>query len=136
MQVYTLRTLPDGRVHVSRPSRDTPEGIVTGPDARTSLPVAVLIEWHSSSLSEADAIRLAEETTAAFRRIPGLIDIRFFGDFATGTHWYLQTWESHEAHEAYMASEEMFRIRDVATPFVEGRPSRRILTDYTPASRA
>jgi len=109
---------------------------VTGPDSRTALPVAVLIEWQSSSLTEEDAIRLAEETTAAFRRIPGLIEIRFFGDFSSGTHWYLQTWESHEAHEAFMASQDMFRIRDVATPFAEGRPSRRILTDYSPASRA
>lgn len=105
-------------------------------DAPSALPVAVLIEWHSSSLTEADAVRMAEQTRTAFSRIPGLLDIRFFGDFATGTHWYLQTWESAEAHEAYMASEAMFRIRDVALPYVEGRPTRRALTDYTPASRA
>lgn len=105
-------------------------------DAPSALPVAVLIEWHSSSLTEADAVRMAEQTRTAFSRIPGLLDIRFFGDFATGTHWYLQTWESAEAHEAYMASEAMFRIRDVALPYVEGRPTRRVLTDYTPASRA
>lgn len=105
-------------------------------DAPSALPVAVLIEWHSSSLTEADAVRIAEETRKAFGRIPGLIDIRFFGDFTTGTHWYLQTWESTEAHDAYMASEAMFRIRDVALPYVEGRPTRQVLTDYTPASRA
>lgn len=95
-------------------------------------PVAVLIEWSAPTLGEDDARRLAEATTRAFRRIPGLVDIRFFGDFSTGVHYYLQTWESEAAHDAYMASEAMFSIRDLAAPFVEGRPSRRILTDYTP----
>lgn len=102
------------------------------PDAVAARPVAVLIEWHAPTLGPEDARRLAEETTRAFRRIPGLVDIRFFGDFAAGVHWYLQTWESEAAHDAYMASEAMFSIRDLAAPFVEGRPTRRILTDYTP----
>lgn len=30
-----------------------------------------------------------------------------------------------------MASESMFRIREIAMPFVEGRPARRIYEDYT-----
>lgn len=97
-------------------------------------PVAVLIEWRAPTLGEDDARRLADETARVFRRIPGLLDIRFFGDFTSGVHYYLQTWESEAAHDAYMASEAMFSIRDLAAPFVEGRPSRRILTDYTPRS--
>ena len=105
---------------------------MTTPDSQPPLPVAVLIQWHAPSLAPDEARILAERTTEAFRRVPGLLDIRFFGDFETGTHWYLQTWATTEAHEAYMASEGMFRIRDLAAPWVEGRPSRRILEDYSP----
>lgn len=95
-------------------------------------PVVSLIEWQAPSMGRDEARRLAEETAAAFRRIPGLVEIRFFGDFATGTHFYCQVWESRVALDAYMASQEMFRIRDAAAPFVVGRPSRRVLDDYTP----
>lgn len=95
-------------------------------------PVVSLIEWQAPSMGRADARRLAEETAGAFRRIPGLVEIRFFGDFDTGTHFYFQVWESRAALDAYMASEAMFRVRDAAIRFVVGRPSRRLLDDYTP----
>lgn len=93
--------------------------------------VISLIEWPAPSLTFEDARRLASETARAFRRIPGLIDFRFFGDFETGRHFYFQVWESRAALDAYTASESMFRIREIAAPFVGGPPSRRLLVDYT-----
>jgi len=103
----------------------------TGPDAGA---VVALIEWRAPSMTPDDARRLADETAAAFRRVPGLVEIRFFGDFETGSHFYFQVWESRAAFDAYMAGEAMFRIRDAAAPYVEGRPSRRVLADYTPTA--
>ena len=78
-----------------------------------------------------DRGRVAAETSAAFRLVPGLLAFRFFGDFETGTHYYLQVWRDKAALDAYAASESMFRIREIAAPFVTGRPSRRIFVDYT-----
>lgn len=102
-------------------------------DAASSVPgpIVSLVEWHSPSLSLDDARRISAETTAAFGRVPGLLEIRFFGDFATGTHYYLQVWLDQAALDAYAASESMFRIREIAAPYAEGRPSRRILVDYS-----
>lgn len=97
----------------------------------TAEPIASLIEWHSTSLTPDDARRVAAETTAAFGRIPGLLEIRFFGDFETGTHYYLQVWQDRAALDAYMASESMFKIRDIAAPYTEGRPARKLLADYS-----
>ena len=94
--------------------------------------VVSLIEWQAPSMTPGDARRLGEDTAAAFRRVPGLVEIRFFGDFESGTHYYFQVWESRAALDAYMAGEAMLRIRDAAAPHVVGRPSRRILADYTP----
>jgi quinol monooxygenase YgiN len=94
-------------------------------------PIVSLVEWPAEGLSLADARHVAAETSAAFRRIPGLVDFRFFGDFETGTHVYLQVWQDRAALEAYAASESMFRIREIAAPFVTGRPSRRIFVDYS-----
>jgi quinol monooxygenase YgiN len=94
-------------------------------------PIVSLIEWHSASLTPDDARRVAAQTSAAFGRIPGLLEYRFFGDFETGTHYYLQVWQDQAALDNYAASESMFRIREIAAPFTEGRPSRRILTDYS-----
>lgn len=93
--------------------------------------IVSLIEWPAPNLSIDDARRVAAETGRALRRVPGLVDLLFFGDFETGRHFYLQVWESRAALDAYMASESMFRIRDIAAPFVGGPPSRRILVDYT-----
>ena len=94
-------------------------------------PIVSLVEWPAEGMSLADARTVAEQTAEAFRRIPGLVDFRFFGDFESGTHYYLQVWRDRGALEAYAASESMFRIREIAAPFVTGRPSRRILVDYT-----
>jgi quinol monooxygenase YgiN len=94
-------------------------------------PIVSLIEWHSTTLTPDDARRVASETTAAFGRIPGLLEIRFFGDFETGTHYYLQVWQDQTALDAYMASESMFKIRDIAAPYTEGRPTRQLLADYS-----
>jgi quinol monooxygenase YgiN len=96
-----------------------------------TLPVVSLVQWHAAGLDVESARRLAAETTAAFGRIPGMLDIRFFGDFETGRHYYLQTWRDRAALDAYMASESMFRIRDIAAPYVSGRPERWILADYS-----
>ncbi len=99
-------------------------------------PILSLVEWPAEGLSLADARRVAADTSAAFRRVPGLLAFRFFGDFETGTHFYLQVWQDQAALEAYAASESMFRIREIAAPFVTGRPSRRMYVDYTESSEA
>jgi orotate phosphoribosyltransferase len=94
-------------------------------------PVVSLIEWHSTKLTPDDARQLADKSTAAFSRILGLIEIRFFGDFETGRHFYLQVWRDRASLDAYMASESMLRIREIAAPYVEGRPARQVLADYS-----
>jgi orotate phosphoribosyltransferase len=94
-------------------------------------PIISLIEWHSTSLTPHDARRLASESSAAFARIAGLIQIRFFGDFETGRHYYLQVWRDRAALDAYMASESMLKIGEIAAPYVEGRPARQLLADYS-----
>ena len=101
------------------------------PETASAGPIVSLIEWHSSSLTPEDARRVAAQTSAAFGRIPGLLEFRFFGDFETGTHYYLQVWQDQAALDNYAASESMFRIREIAAPFTEGRPSRKLLTDYS-----
>ena len=93
--------------------------------------IVSLIEWPAPNLSIDDARRVAAETGRAFRHVPGLVDFRFFGDFETGRHVYFQVWESRAALDAYMASESMFRIREIAAPFVGGAPTRRVFVDYT-----
>jgi quinol monooxygenase YgiN len=97
-------------------------------------PIIALIEWQAPSLGPAEARRLAAETAAAFSSVPGLREIRFFGDFETGRHFYFQRWESRAALDAYMASESMFRNRKIAEPFVEGPVTRRLFSDYSPPS--
>ena len=95
-------------------------------------PIIALIEWQAPSLGPADARRLGVETAAAFSRVPGLREIRFFGDFETGRHFYFQRWESRAALDAYLASEAMFRNREIAAPFVGGPVTRQLFTDYSP----
>lgn len=94
--------------------------------------ITSFIEWQASTMTIEDARQLAERTATAFRMVPGLVDFRFFGDFETGRHVYLQVWTDQAALDAYAASESMFRIREIAAPFVDGRPSRTLFTDYTP----
>jgi quinol monooxygenase YgiN len=94
-------------------------------------PIVSLVRWLPVGLTPDAARTLAAETTAAFGQIPGLLELRFFGDFESGVHYYLQVWRDRAALDAYMASEGMFRIRDIAAPYVGERPSREILVDYS-----
>ncbi|MGZ9159732.1 MAG: putative quinol monooxygenase [Candidatus Limnocylindrales bacterium] len=104
----------------------------TGTEGAAETRITSLIEWQAPTMTPADANRLAARTAVAFRMVPGLLDFRFFGDFETGRHFYLQVWTDHAALDAYAASESMFRIREIAAPFVVGRPSRELFTDYSP----
>lgn len=104
-----------------------------GDDLIDGGPIASLVEWQAPTLGPTAARQLAADTGELFRRIPGLVAFRFFGDFETGRHFYLQVWESRAALDAYAASESMLRIREIAAPFNEGRPSRLLLSDYTNA---
>lgn len=101
------------------------------PNPASREPIVSLVEWPSTSLTPDAAQRLAAATSAAFARVPGLIEYQFFGDFESGTHYYLQVWQDQAALDAYMASEAMLRIREIAAPYVEGRPTRKLLTDYS-----
>jgi quinol monooxygenase YgiN len=95
-------------------------------------PVVALIEWPTTGLDPAAARQLARESERLFRRVPGLLDVRFFGDFESGSHCYLQTWRDRAALDAYLSSEEMFSNRRLAEPYAAGRPTRRIFVDYSP----
>ena len=95
-------------------------------------PIIALIEWQAPSLGPAEARRLGVETATAFSRVPGLQEVRFFGDFETGRHFYFQRWESRAALDAYLASEAMFRNREIAAPFVAGPVARQLFIDYSP----
>src|SRR5688572_23631603 len=98
---------------------------------RNEGPISTLVEWQAPSLTPADAQALAEQTIARIGHFPGFLEGRFFGDFETGTHYYLLTWRDRSALDAYATSEQMTGVRELAAPFVEGRPSRKILTDYS-----
>jgi hypothetical protein len=93
------------------------------------------IEWQAPAMGPDDARRLADDATEMFSHVPGLVEIRFFGDFETGRHFYFQRWESEAALDAFMASESMFRNREIAAPFVSGRPTRVIYADYSPEAK-
>ena len=95
-------------------------------------PIIALIEWQAPSLGPAEARRLGVDTVAALGRVPGLLEVRVFGDFETGRHFYFQRWESQAALDAFMASDSMTRNREIAAPFVSGRPTRVIYADYSP----
>lgn len=95
-------------------------------------PVVALIEWPARGLDLTAARQLAIDSDRLFRRVPGLLDVRFLGDFDSGTHYYVQTWRDLAALDAYLASEEMFSNRKLAEPYVAGRPSRTVLVDYSP----
>jgi quinol monooxygenase YgiN len=116
---------------VDQPTK-SPEPNPANPATQGDLPILSLIEWQAPALTPSEAREVAEQTAVAFRRVPGLLDFRFFGDFSTGRHFYLQVWADQAALDAYAASESMFRIREIAAPFVSGRPSRELFADYTP----
>ena len=94
-------------------------------------PISTLVEWQAPSLTPAEARTLAEQTIERIGHFPGFLEGRFFGDFQLGTHYYLLTWQDRAALDAYAASERMTGVRELAAPFVEGRPTRKILTDYS-----
>ena len=94
-------------------------------------PISTLVEWHAPTLTPAEARDLAEGTIERIGQFPGVVEGRFFGDFESGTHYYLLTWQDREALDAYAASEQMVGVRELAAPFVEGRPTRQILIDYS-----
>lgn len=94
-------------------------------------PISTLVEWQAPSLTPADARTLAARTIERVGHFPGFVEGRFFGDFQTGTHYYLLTWQDRAALEAYASSEQMTGVRELAAPFVEGRPSRKVLADYS-----
>jgi quinol monooxygenase YgiN len=94
-------------------------------------PISTLVEWQAPRLTPQEAEQIASKTIRMIGRLPGFVEGRFFGDFESGTHYYLLTWESRAALDAYAASEQMLGVREIAAPFVEGRPTRKILRDYT-----
>ena len=102
------------------------------PTSADDLPILSIIEWDAPSLDLDAARQLAERTAAAFRLVPGMLDFRFYGDFTSGRHAYLQVWQDQAALDAYAASESMLRIRDFAAPYVTSRPVRTLYRDYTP----
>jgi quinol monooxygenase YgiN len=95
-------------------------------------PIVALVEWPTKDLDLDAARRLATETDRMLRRVPGLLDARFFGDFESGIHYYLLTWRDRTAFDAYAASEAMLSNRALAEAYVAGRPSRKVLIDYSP----
>ena len=97
--------------------------------------IIALIEWQAPAMGPVEASRLAHEASEMFSHVPGLLEICFFGDFETGRHFYFQRWESQAALDAFMASDSMLRNREIAAPFVTGRPTRLLYTDYSPTSQ-
>lgn len=93
-------------------------------------PIVVLVEWQASDMDEAQAVEMARSAREVLARVPGLTDIRMFGDFESGTHCYLLTWRDREAMDRYMTSDAMQAVRGAALPFVAGKPGRRIFVEY------
>jgi quinol monooxygenase YgiN len=95
------------------------------------LPVSTLVAWQAPRMTPSQASALAQATMDRIGEFPGFVEGRFFGDFETGNHYYLLTWRDRAALDAYAASEQMLGVRELAAPYVEGRPSRQILADYS-----
>lgn len=81
-------------------------------------------------MTPAEAEDVARSSMTVFGETHGLLDVRFFGDFETGTHCFLLTWKDREAMEQYMASQAMHAVRGSAAPFVVGKPTRRTFEEY------
>lgn len=94
-------------------------------------PISTLVEWQAPRLKPDEARTIATKTVEMIGHFPGFVEGRFFGDFDSGTHYYLITWQDRAALDAYAASESMLGVRTLAGPYVEGRPSRKVLVDYT-----
>ena len=95
------------------------------------MPVSTLVEWRAPSMDPDAARDVARRTIELLGRFPGFVEGRFFGDFTSGRHFYLLTWRDQAALDDYARSEEMLGVRQIAAPFLEGRPERVILTDYS-----
>jgi quinol monooxygenase YgiN len=95
-------------------------------------PVISHVEWHAPELTLERAHELIGETMAQLRHVPGLVNARFFGDFETGRHFFMLTWQDMAALDAYLMSEEMFLIRKSAMAFLTGRVKRELYVDYSP----
>jgi heme-degrading monooxygenase HmoA len=93
-------------------------------------PIVVLVEWPGGEMGLGAADQMARDSLVVLDQVPGLEDVRFFGDFDGGTHCFLLTWRSREAMERYMASEAMHAVREAAMPFVAGKPIRRVFVEY------
>ncbi|MEO6350912.1 MAG: hypothetical protein ABIP53_09705 [Candidatus Limnocylindrales bacterium] len=93
--------------------------------------ISTLVEWQAANLTPDEARRLAEMTIDRIGHFPGFVEGRFFGDFESGTHYYLLTWQDQAALDTYAASEQMVGVREIAAPFNQGRPTRKILSDYS-----
>ena len=93
--------------------------------------ISTLVEWQAPNLTREDARVLAQRTIEQIGHFPGFIEGRFFGDFETGTHYYVLTWQDRAALDAYAASQQMTGVRELAAPFVQGKPTRKILSDYS-----
>src|SRR5262245_39590634 len=118
------------RLYTRNPQR-TEDMNTNAPDPTADLPVVALVEWPADGLDVEAARALARESDSLYRQIPGLVDVRFFGDFERGLHYYLLTWRNRAALDAYGASDAMTSLRDIAAPFVTGKVSRTILHDYS-----
>ncbi|MEX2547983.1 MAG: hypothetical protein WD830_09385 [Chloroflexota bacterium] len=94
-------------------------------------PISTLVEWQAPDLTPEDARAIARRTIEQIGGFPGFVEGRFFGDFETGTHYYLLTWRDREALDAYAASELMLGVRELAAQYAQGRPTRKILSDYS-----
>lgn len=93
-------------------------------------PIVVLVEWQATAMSISQAEEMAHSALAVLRAVPGLNEARIFGDFESGTHYFLLTWRDRASMERYMASDAMHAVRSAALPFVAGKPGRRFFVDY------
>ena len=94
-------------------------------------PVTTLVGWHAPTLTPDAARSLARQTMEQIGTFPGFVEGRFFGNFETGSHYYLLTWRDQAALDDYAASDQMTGVRNIAMPYLEGRPTREILADYS-----
>ena len=100
-------------------------------DAATGLPLATIVEYDAPALTRDEAGRMARQARSILAAVDGLLAARFWGDFETGRHCYQLVWRDRAALDAYLASDEMLRVRLTVADRVVGRPERRIVTDYT-----
>ena len=101
------------------------------PAAGDERPIVVLVEWQAGEMEVEQAEQMARGALAVLADVPGLDDVRLFGEFETGVHCFLLTWSGREAMDRYMASSAMLGVRQAALPFLAGKPVRRVFVDYS-----